>query len=95
MPDFDRLFEQFDELRGKSDGYTSGLTGWTLILGLAISATGTILAFSTCASAILYTETNCDFLTVAMDETFIAPPRKVLFLEGPAHFIAVVPIEDI
>lgn len=67
MSDFDRLFEQSNELRGKSDGDTSGFRGWTLILVLAISAIGTMVTFSVRAPSSLHIETKSDFLTVAME----------------------------
>jgi hypothetical protein len=86
MPNFDRLFEQYDELRGKSDVETRDFRDWTLILGLAVSAIGTMVTFNTSTTASLYGETKRDFLTVAKAPTSYAHPHKVLASEGPLHW---------
>jgi hypothetical protein len=46
MPDFDRLFRDFDEVHEKPDRDSSRFRNWILILGLAVSATVPVVTFN-------------------------------------------------
>lgn len=46
MPDFDRLFKEFDEAQRRPDHVSCQFSNWTLILGLAVSATVPVVTFS-------------------------------------------------
>jgi len=46
MPDFDRLFKEFDEAQRKPDHDSGRFSNWTLILGLVVSATVPVVTFS-------------------------------------------------